>query len=384
MTARTDILIIGGGMAGASVGYFLALRGRRVVLLEQEDSCGYHTTGRSAALYSQAYGNAAIRALTVAGQDFYNNPPAGFADHPLLTPSGALFIGREDQRALVEQEVREGQALVPTVRLLDGAEARKISPTLREDYVACAGWEPDARGIDVDALHQGFLRGLRANGGQVIVKGGVQALERKGGLWHTRTAAGEFSAPVVVNASGAWADTVGRMAGCEPVGCVPKRRTAFLFAPPEGMDISTWPLTVDVEESFYFKPMSGLLMGSPADETPVEPHDAFADEMDIAIGADRIQTATTMEITAIKHNWAGLRSFVADKTPVAGYDPRQEGFFWLCGQGGYGIQTAPGLGEAAAALIEGEDLPAHTARLGIRAADLSPERPSLKKQAPKD
>lgn len=377
MSHSADILIIGGGMAGASVGYFLALRGRRVVLLEQEDTCGYHTTGRSAALYSQAYGNAAIRALTVAGQAFYDNPPTGFAEHPLLTPSGALFFGRVDQQAAVETAVREGQALVPTVRLLDGAEARKISPALREDYVACAGWEPDARGIDVDALHQGFLRGLRANGGEVVVKAGVDALARKNGLWQARTPAGTFEAPIVVNASGAWADTVGVMAGCQPVGCTPKRRTAFLFAPPDGVDVSTWPLTVDVDEEFYFKPMSGLLMGSPADETPVEPHDAFAEELDIAIGVDRIQTATTMEIRSIRHNWAGLRSFVADKTPVAGYDSQQEGFFWLCGQGGYGIQTAPGLGEAAAALIEGKDLPARTAALGIQAADLSPDRPGL-------
>ena len=374
MSHSADFLIIGGGMAGASAGYFLALRGRRVILLEQEDTCGYHTTGRSAALYSQAYGNAAIRALTVAGEEFYENPPAGFVSHPLLTPSGALFVGRADQQALVEVAVKEGQALVPTVRLVDGAEARQISPALRADYVACAGWEPDARGIDVDALHQGFLRGLRANGGEVAVNARVQALERKAGLWHCRTPAGDFEAPIVVNAAGAWADTVGRMAGCQPVGCVPKRRTAFLFAPPDGADVSSWPLTVDVEENFYFKPMSGILMGSPADETPVEPHDAFADEMDIAIGADRIQTATTMEIRAIRHSWAGLRSFVADKTPVAGFDPDQAGFFWLCGQGGYGIQTAPGLGEAAAAMATGADLPARIAAYGIAAQDLSVQR----------
>ncbi len=146
-----------------------------------------------------------------------------------------------------------------------------------------------------------------------MVKAGVQALEHKADLWHAKTPAGNFQAPIVVNASGAWADTVGRMAGCKPVGGIPKRRTAFLFAPPEGVDVSAWPLTVDVEENFYFKPMSGVLMGSPADETPVEPHDAFADEMDIAIGADRIQTASTLEIRAIRHSWAGLRSFVADK-----------------------------------------------------------------------
>ncbi len=374
MTNDADILIIGGGMAGASVGYFLCESGRNVILLEQEERCGYHTTGRSAALYSQAYGNASIRALTVAGEHFFNQPPAGFADHALLTPSGALFIGRADQQTAVETAVREGQALVPSVRLLDGAEARAISPALRSDYVVCAGWEPDARGIDVDTLHQGFLRGMRANGGKVIVNAGAREIAKEKGLWHVTTPAGVFTAPIVVNAAGAWADTVGVLAGCRPVGCIPKRRTAFLFAPPDGTDVSAWPLTVDVDEEFYFKPMSGLLMGSPADETPVEPHDAFASEMDIAIGAERIQTAADLEIRSISHNWAGLRSFVADKTPVAGFDPDQDGFFWLCGQGGYGIQTAPGLGQAAAALVQDKDLPASTAELGIAARDLSVER----------
>lgn len=374
MSTAADILVIGGGMAGASAAYFLAERGRRVILLEREERCGYHTTGRSAALYSQAYGNTAIVALTIAGEAFYENPPPGFADHPLLSPRGALFVGRADQAAAVEAAVTEGQALVPSVRLLDAAEARAVSPALRADYVACAGFEPNARDIDVDALHQGFLRGLRAHGGAVAVNAEVQALDRRDGQWQVRTAAGPFTAPVVVNAAGAWADTIGRMAGCRPVGCVPKRRTAFLFQPPADADIRPWPLTVDVDEQWYFKPDAGLLLGSPADETPVEPHDAFADEMDIAIGADRIQAASTLEIRAIKHSWAGLRSFVADKTPVAGFDPEQDGFFWLCGQGGYGIQTAPGLGNAAAALIEGEDLPEAVRRLGLTAAALAPQR----------
>jgi D-arginine dehydrogenase len=378
MILDADVLIVGGGMAGASVGYFLAGRGRRVILLEREDRCGYHTTGRSAALYSQAYGNAAICALTVAGEAFYENPPAGFTDHALLKPRGALFVGREDQRATVEEAVAQGQKLVSSVQFLERDEARAISPALREDYVACAGWEPNARDIDVDALHQGFLRGLRAMGGEVVVNAEVQALERSSGQWRVRTAAGAFSAPIVVNASGAWADTVGRMAGCEPVGCTPKRRTAFLFQPPADMDISRWPLTVDVDEEFYFKPDAGLLMGSPADETPVEPHDAYADEMDIAVGADRIQTASTLEIRSIRHSWAGLRSFVADKTPVAGFDPDQDGFFWLCGQGGYGIQTAPGLGNAAAGLIEGEDLSEAVRALGLKSGDLAANRKTLR------
>lgn len=374
MSTETDIMIIGGGMAGASAAYFLAEAGRRVILLEQEERCGYHTTGRSAALYSQAYGNAAICALTVAGEAFFNAPPQGFTDHPILSPRGALFVGREDQAAAVEAAVAEGQKLVPTVRLVDGKEARQICAALREDYVACAGYEPDAADMDVNALHQGFLRGMRAMGGQIVVNAGVQALERRNRQWQVRTPAGDFAAPIVVNASGAWADTVGQMAGCKPVGCVPKRRTAFLFAPPADLDSSKWPLTVDVDETFYFKPDAGLLMGSPADETPLEPCDVQPEELDIAIGIDRIENASTLQIRSIRHRWAGLRSFVADKTPVAGFDPAQEGFFWLCGQGGYGIQTAPGLGATAAALALGREVPEHVRKLGLKAADLSPER----------
>ena len=274
----------------------------------------------------------------------------------------------------MEAAVAEGQKLVPTVRLVDGKEARQISAALREDYVACAGYEPDAADMDVNALHQGFLRGLRAMDGQIVVNAGVQALERRNGQWQVRTPAGDFAAPIVVNASGAWADTVGQMAGCKPVGCVPKRRTAFLFAPPAEMDSSKWPLTVDVDETFYFKPDAGLLMGSPADETPLEPCDVQPEELDIAIGIDRIQTASTLQIRSIRHRWAGLRSFVADKTPVAGFDTAQEGFFWLCGQGGYGIQTAPGLGATAAALALGREVPEHVRKLGLKAADLSPAR----------
>jgi D-arginine dehydrogenase len=368
-----DSIVIGAGIAGASAASFLAERGA-TLLLERESQPGYHTTGRSAALYSEAYGNAAIRSLTTGARPFFMAPPADFAEHPLLTPRGAMFVGRADQLASLDRAAAETRALQPSIRRIDGAEARRICPVLKADYVEGAVLEPEAMDIDVHALHQGFLRGLRAHGGRLVTDAEVIALERAGDAWQVRTAAGAFPGRVLVNAAGAWADELARLAGAEPVGLTPKRRTAILFAPPAGCDVSGWPLVVDIDETFYFKPDAGKLLGSPADETPSPPCDAQPEELDVALAVERIQQAAALPIARIERRWAGLRSFVADKTPVVGFDDRVEGFFWLAGQGGYGIQTAPAMGRLAAALIAGEAVPADLAALGVSEQDLSPRR----------
>lgn len=371
--SRTDFLVIGAGIAGASAAYFLAERGH-VLLLERESHPGYHSTGRSAALYSQTYGNEAIRRLTVGSERFYRDPPAGFADHPLLTPRGALYIGRADQAMTVERIIAAAQALVPTVRMIPVAEARRLVPALKADYVAAAGIEPDAMDIDVHALHQGFLRGLRARGGRVVTDAEVRGVGRANGDWSVETNEGAFRAPVLLNAAGAWCDAIAAMAGVPPIGLTPKRRTAFIFPPPPETDIAGWPMVIDADEQFYVKPDAGKLLGSPADETPVEPQDVQPDELDIAVAADRIQTAFDFEIRRIERRWAGLRSFVADRRPVVGFDAAAPGFFWVAGQGGYGIQTAPAMGLLCAALATGGAVPAELADLGLAAADLSPDR----------
>ena len=371
--SRTDFLVIGAGIAGASAAYFLAERGH-VLLLERESHPGYHSTGRSAALYSQTYGNRAIRILTVGSEGFYRSPPAGFADHPLLTPRGAMYIGRADQAETVERIITAAQALVPTVRMIPVAEARRLVPALKADYVAAAGIEPDAMDIDVHALHQGFLRGLRARGGRVVTDAEVRGIGRANGDWTVETNEGAFRAPVLLNAAGAWCDAIAAMAGVPPIGLTPKRRTAFIFPPPPETDIAGWPMVIDADEQFYIKPDAGKLLGSPADETPVEPQDVQPDELDIAVAADRIQTAFDFEIRRIERRWAGLRSFVADRRPVVGFDAAAPGFFWVAGQGGYGIQTAPAMGLLCAALATGGAVPAELADLGLAAADLSPDR----------
>ena len=368
-----DFIIIGAGMAGASAAYFLSTEGS-VLLLEMESQPGYHTTGRSAALFSEAYGNAPIRALTTGGRSFLIDPPDGFTETPILTPRGALFVGREDQMASLDEAYEAGSEHLDTVQRLTAREVLELVPVLREDYVAAGVLETDAMDMDVNALHQGFLRGARARGARLHQDARVAGLERQGDSWRVNAGGNEYAAKVVINAAGAWCDEVAGLAGAKPVGLVPKRRTAILFDGPEDVPFAAWPAFIDADEEFYARPESGALMGSPADETPMEPCDVQPDELDIAIAVDRLQKATTLEIRRIIRSWAGLRSFVADKTPVVGFDPHVDGFFWLAGQGGYGIQTSPSMGRVAAALAAGHDIPADLRNFGVAAADLSPAR----------
>ena len=370
-----DFAIIGAGIAGVSAAYHLAPHAK-VVILEREHVAAYHTTGRSAALHSETYGSAEIRAITVASGRFYRQPPQGFSDHPLLTPRGALIAGRAEQKEALQKAAADYARLVPSVRWLDPAEASKVQPLFKPVHVAGGAiFEPEADDMDVAAIHGGFLKGARAAGGVLRLNAEVAALERKDGRWAIRLGDGEtIHAANIVNASGAWADVVAGLAGAKPVGLVPKRRTAFTFDAPQGLDLTKLPMAIDFDETWYIKPEVGQFLASPADETPSEPCDAQPEELDIAIAVDRIETATSLQIRRIKNKWAGLRSFVADKNLVAGYDPKVEGFFWLAGQGGYGIQTGYAAGQLAASLALGKGLPSSVAELGVTEAALSPAR----------
>lgn len=368
---RRGIVVIGGGIAGASVAAELAVAGQDVLLLERESHPGYHTTGRSAALYTPSYGPPVIRALTRASAPDYAAPPTPRRPHPLLRPRDVLFLARPDQAAALAALRDE---LGDAVRPVAPAEARARLPLVREGHLGGALLDPAAADIDVDALHRQFLHALAAAGGEARMRAEVTGLHRDGAGWRLATPQGELRADVVVNAAGAWADVVARMAGVAPVGLVPKRRTALLVAPPSGLAIGDWPMAVDVEERFYLRPDAGQLLLSPADETPSPPCDAQPDELDVAICIDRIQAAFDLPVHRIAHKWAGLRSFVADKAPVAGFAPDAPGFFWLAGQGGYGIQTAPALARVAAALALGRPVPADIADHGVAAAALAPGR----------
>lgn len=371
-----DFIVIGAGIAGASAAYELA-SDSKVIVLERESQPGYHTTGRSAALYTEVYGNRAIRAITSASRAFFEAPPEGFTEHPLLTPRGTLLIGRDDQEASLAMALDEGRRTVDAVTMIGANELAVKVPFLKPGYAKAAVWEPDARDMDVHAIHHGFLKGLRARGGKVITDAEVMGLSSEGGDWTVETRAGSFRAAVVINAAGAWADVIANMAGARTVGLVPKRRTAFTFDVPEGTHVEGVPAVIDVDETWYIKPESGRLLGSPADETPSEPCDAQPEELDLAIAIDRIEQAMSFGIGRLHSKWAGLRSFVADKTMVAGFARKTPGFFWLAGQGGYGIQTCPGMARIAADLARGRAFPSDVADRGIDTSDLSPDRLSL-------
>jgi D-arginine dehydrogenase len=370
---QTDFVIIGAGIAGASVGYFLAPHAR-VVLLERESQPGYHSTGRSAALFLDSYGTPQVRALSGASRPFLDHPPPGFSDHPVLGGRGCMLVAAPGQEALLESHWELLRAMTPHARRLTTAQAVERVPVLRPERVIGAVLEPDASDMDVHAIHQGYLRGLRRAGGSVVCDAEVLGLERTGDAWQVRTKAGTWRAPVVINAAGAWCDVVADLAGVPRIGLQPKRRSAFTFAPPVGMDTRQWPCLISADETWYVKQDAGMLLGSPANADPVEAQDVQPEELDIAIAIDRIQDMTTLEIRRPARTWAGLRSFVADGDLVGGFDPAAPGFFWVAAQGGYGIQTSPAMGEACAALARGLPLPEHIAKAGLTEAMLGPAR----------
>lgn len=369
-STTADFIVIGAGIGGASTAYWLAPRAS-VIVLERESQPGYHSTGRSAATFMESYGPAQVRALTRASLDFFQNPPAGFCQAPLLSPRGALFFAGPGQEAELDEYETSARAATAGVLRLDARQAADFLPVLRPEQLAGAVLETDVADIDVDALLQGFLRGARAAGARTEYGVDIASISRQDGIWEVTTSQGAFRAPVIVNAAGAWADTVAALAGATPLGLVPMRRSAFLFAPPEGLATAHWPLFMDVRQSFYIKPDAGMLLGSPCNADAVDAHDVQAEELDIAIAIDNIERLTTLRIRRPTHVWAGLRTFAADGEFVGGYDPRTPGFFWAAGQGGYGIQSAPAAGRLYAAALLGEDL---FAGAGVDAAAIHPGR----------
>lgn len=370
---EADFLIIGAGIGGTSCANWLSGK-HSVILLEMEAQPGYHTTGRSVAVYTEAYGPRTIRALAKSGFEFFTNPPATFSDVPLSRPQGLLFVARDDQRASIEAALAAVQELSPDIQMIPPDEAVALIPVLDRDYLSAAFLDPSCLALDVNAIHQGYQRGVRQNGGEIVCNAEALSLERKAGKWQVTTPAGVFAAPVVINAAGAWADVVAERIGARPIGLQPKRRTVIAFTPPNVAIDENWPVVMDTDEEFYFKVDAGAVLGSPADETPVPPQDIQPEEIDIAYTVDRLERATTMKVDKLIRTWAGLRSFVADGVPVVGYDRDVEGYFWCAGQGGYGIETSNGMGQVSAGLASGTGLPAHIKALGVTEADLAPQR----------
>lgn len=363
-----DVLVVGGGMAGVSIGFELAAD-RRVLVADMERTLSYHTTGRSAAMFLESYGSPAIRALTTASRGYLESASEG---RRLLTSLPTLNIGRAGRGQAVIELYRKVRPLVPDVALLDAEEAVALQPLLRPDSIELALIEPGAMQIDVHALHQGYVQGLRARKGATVAGAAVCAASRARGAWTvTMTDGRTVQAEVVVDAAGAWADLVAQRFAAATVGLRALRRSVFIVDAPPGAGA---PGVADVDEAFYVKPESGRFLCSPADETPQQPGDPRPDELEIARAIEAINEVTTLNVRHVRSSWAGLRNFVADRNPVVGFDPTVEGFFWFAAQGGYGIQTAPALARTGAALLRGEPLPADIAERGLTTAELSPDR----------
>jgi D-arginine dehydrogenase len=362
----TDIAIIGAGIAGAGMAAAIGAE-RDAILVEQEERPGYHSTGRSAAIFIQNYGNDVIRALSRASAPLFTHADPELFPTPLLSPRGILFVtnenGLKDHRELLcaAQGLEE---IAPDV-------AKRMVPLLRREWIAASAFEPGARDIDVAALHQGWLKRAKASGVRILHSAPLIRGERANGRWRIDTAVGRIEANIVVNAAGAWADRVAAACGVRQVGLTPMRRSIAVLACPTGFDCARWPFVAETADTWYFKPEPGRLLVSPADEDPVEPHDAFVDDMVMAEGLDRYEQAVTVPVTHVERSWAGLRTFAPDRTPVVGFDSQTEGFFWLAGQGGYGIQTAPALSSLAATLVNGQAAPFE---LQDAAAAMSPAR----------
>ncbi|MGB6352737.1 MAG: FAD-binding oxidoreductase [Steroidobacteraceae bacterium] len=369
MSEHFDVCVIGGGMAGLSAAAEIAAA-RSVVLIEREPHWAYHATGRSAALFAESYGNAAIRALTRASRSFYLT---GAGPQPFTQPRGALYIAALEQRADLDALFRTLSAVTPRVEMLDPDAALNLCPALRSDTLSGGLLDPDARDIDVAAVVDHYVRQFRSHGGRQCRDSEVVGLEHCAGEWHIQAGNGRMRATVVVNAAGAWADEVARAAGVAIAGLEPRRRTAVrVSAAPWAA--AQWPFVADVSEQWYLRPDAGALLLSPADETPSAPCDAQPDDYDVALAIERVEAATRLVVERPLSSWAGLRTFAPDRTPVVGFDPGSPGFYWLAGQGGYGIQTAPALARLAAAQITGNAMPAQLAAEGVDAGALSPAR----------
>jgi len=373
-----DAVIVGAGIAGASVAHALAPHAK-VLLLEREAQPGMHSTGRSAAMFMESYGPTQVRALTRASRALYEAPPSGFADADILAPRGALYAAWQGQEATLDELHASLSATGSVVARIDAEECLSRVPVLRAEGLLGGVFEVDAMDIDVHALHQGFLRGAKRAGAVVWTDAELARADNAGGTWQVVLADGRRTgARTLIDAAGAWADEVAQRCGVAPLGIQPKRRSAFTFAAPADLDIRPWPTVCNVQESWYIKPDAGQLLGSPANADPVSAHDVVPEELDIATGIAAIEADTTLTIRRPARTWAGLRSFAPDGELVIGWDPQRPAFFWLAGQGGYGIQSAAGAAQLAAALWLGAPLPEALRALAVDVHALDPARPSLR------
>jgi len=373
---RVEIVVIGGGIAGVSAAALFA-RHAPTVLLERESALGYHSSGRSATFYHFGIGDDVVRGLTAASRFFFADPPPGYSDVPLWQEKAALFIATPqhmDELVALETEMRR---FTDSIARVGPDEMQAIVPVLKVGGEGAVAGVLDTGGrkLDADLLLQANARALRAAGGEIRFNAGVTGIAHDGAEWIVDTAEGSYAAKTVVNAAGAWADELAVLAGVRPLGLTPLRRTIIGFDPPEGIPIADWPFLKTVQDDgFYMLPDAGRLLVSPMDVTPSPPCDVQPEDYEMALAAWRIEEATTLSVGRIALKWAGLRSFVADKVPTAGFAPDAPGFFWLAGQGGYGLQTSPAMAMAGEALLFGLPWPGLLSEHGVEPHHIRPDR----------
>jgi D-arginine dehydrogenase len=366
-----DALVLGGGIAGASILAQLAPR-MKVALLEREQLLAYHATGRSAAMFAPGYGAQAAWGLTRVSRRFFEAPPEGFGD-ALLRPRSILHVaGPAQLDALIRSAAERGNDR--RLHWLTPDEASDQVPILRRLRLSAALLDRGGADIDVARLHEGYLRTARSAGAQVFAGLDPFRIRRLASGWRVDAGEVAFHAPILINATGAWADVTARAAGVKPLGLTPYSRTVVLVEPPRGFSIQDWPTVIDTDERFYFRPFAGLLLVTSANETPSVPCDAAPEEAQIALALDRFQEACKHRVVAVKRRWAGLRTFAPDRTPVIGWSSDGSGLFWYAALGGIGVQTAPAASRLAAALLLNEDIPPDLAEAGVDPARFSPAR----------
>jgi D-arginine dehydrogenase len=371
-----DFLVVGGGIAGLSAAARLVRHGR-VTVLEGESALGYHSSGRSVSFSHYGIGNAAVRGLTAWSRGFFERQPDGFCPTPLCRVSDSIYMATEEMLPRLDALQAEMARFTDRTRRIGAAEIAALCAVLRTGPGAAvdAILDPTGLKLDADALLQSYARAVRAGGGEILTGRRIAAATPSGAGWTVRSEAGEsWTAPVLVNAAGAWADRLAALAGVAPIGLRPKRRTIIVVDPPAGTDVSGWPFVHTTASDFYMLPEAGQLLVSPVDEVEDEPCDAQPEDYDVALAAWQLERYTTLSVGRIAHRWAGLRSFVADRTPTAGFDPAVPGFFWLVGQGGYGLQTAPAMAAIVEALATGGPWPEGLASLGVTQDLIDPAR----------
>lgn len=350
-----DVVVIGSGMAGISLASELS-EDLSVCVVEKEKLISYHSTGRSMAFYIESYGNEIVRKLTTASKNFFNSFEDPQSKRKLLNKRGVLHIGNKSQTKIINNLYNNLCKINNNFDLLNKSQTLNLLPCLKDEYVESSIYDYEASEIDINLMYDIYMKKFKKNNGVIIKDIQINNFVFSANAWELFSNQETIRSKLLVNAAGAWCDEVAAKTKAKKIKLVPKKRTIFGFKPKNIQLQNDWPLAVDVEEKFYFKVENDTVLASPADETPVLPQDAQADELDIARGIEKINNSTNFQFNSITNKWAGLRSFVKDKTPVIGFDKKINSFYWLAGQGGYGIETAPILARIAANDILGKDL----------------------------